>query len=49
MVLTESKKGVFTVLGCDVETGVDNIPKLVRGEEGLLLVGALCDRSAIKL
>ena len=34
MVLTASKKGVFTVSGCDVETKVDNIPKLVRGEVG---------------
>ena len=34
IVLTVSKKGVFTVLGCDVETGVDNVPKLVREEVG---------------
>ena len=34
MVLTASKKGVFTVSGCDVETNVDNVPKLVRGEVG---------------
>ena len=49
MVLTASKKGVFTVSSCDVETGVDNVPKLVREEVGLLLEGTLCDRSAIEI
>ena len=34
MVLTVSKKGVVTDSGCDVETKVDNVPKLVRGEVG---------------
>ena len=44
-----SKNGVFTVSGHDVETGVDNVPKIVREEVGWLPVGALCDLSAIKL
>ena len=34
IVLTVSKNRVFTVSGCDVETGVDNVPKLMREEVG---------------
>ena len=34
MVLTVSEKGVVTYLVCDVETKVDNVPKIVRGEVG---------------
>ena len=49
IVLTISKNIVFIVSGCDVETGVDNVPKLMREELGQLLVGALCNHSAIKI
>ena len=34
MVLTVSKKGVVTDSGCDAETKVDNVPKIVRGDLG---------------
>ena len=34
MFLTVSKKGVVIDSGCDVNTKVDNVPKIVRGDLG---------------
>ena len=49
MVLTVTKKGVVIDSGCGIEIKAENVSKLVRGEVDLLLIGVLCDQSAINL